>query len=246
MIIDVHAHLGWDCVFDENFTEEEQMIKHDRHGISKTILQPGTCHDIETVRKQHDEIAAVARKYPGQFFGMANPNPHLEDAIYENEVRRCVEELHFVSIKMHSFAHAVNPAGKDGRKVFRLASELGVPVMVHTGSGIPFANPSNLISAAEEYPDVKIIMAHCGQMVLSGEVSTVMKHCGNIYADVSWTGGFLVRHWVHDFGANRFMFGSDHADNACTELSKIKSCGIGEEEQEWILHKTAEAVFKLD
>jgi predicted TIM-barrel fold metal-dependent hydrolase len=245
MIIDAHAHLGWDCVFDEDFSKEEQITKHNNLSISKTILQPATCHDIETVRKQHDDIAAFANEYPGQFFGMANPNPHLSDDIYEAELLRCIKELHFVGIKLHSFAHAVNPCSKDGKKVFKLASRLGVPVMIHTGSGIPFANPCNLIPIAEEFPEVKIIMAHCGQMVLAGEVPTVMKQCSNIYADVSWTGGFLVKHWVESFGAHRFMFGSDHADNACTELVKIKSSGIHEDELEWLLHKTAESVFLI-
>jgi hypothetical protein len=28
MIIDVHDHLGKDCVFDEDFTLEEQLNKH--------------------------------------------------------------------------------------------------------------------------------------------------------------------------------------------------------------------------
>lgn len=245
MIIDVHAHLGWDYVFDEDFTREELLAKHKEFKVTTTILQPGSCHDIDTVREQHDNIAQIIREFPGQFFGMANPNPHLKDNIYEAEVCRCIEDLGFVGIKLHAFAHAVNPCGRDGQKVFALADKLKVPVMVHTGPGIPFANPSNLITVAQEFPQVKIIMAHCGMMVMSGEAALAMKSCSNIYADITWTGGFLIRHWVEDFGAHRFMFGTDHADNTGTELAKVRTCGLTEEQQQWILYKTAKNIYDL-
>ena len=245
MIIDVHAHIGWDCVFDENFTREEQLLKHKQFNVSKSIIQPGTCHDIETVREQHDTIATLAKKFPGEFYGMANPNPHLEASVYEEEVFRCVQKLGFVGIKMHTTAHAMNPLGKDGQKVFAVAQKLNIPVMVHTGAGIPFANPSNLIEAAERFPEVKIVMAHCGMMIMAGEAFLALKKCPNLFADITWTGGFLIRHWVEALGANRFMFGTDHADNTGTELSKVRTCGLTDEQQEWILHKTAESVFPL-
>src|SRR4051794_33950036 len=93
MIIDVHSHLGEDCVFDEIFTREELEEKHREHGIAVSIVQPATCHDLDSVRRQHDEIARLAAEFPGRYFGMANPNPHLPAALYEAELRRCVEEL---------------------------------------------------------------------------------------------------------------------------------------------------------
>jgi len=245
MIIDVHAHMGWDYVFDEDFTVEELHGKHKDHGITTTIVQPGSCHEIETVMEQHNAIAELAKQHPGEFYGMANPNPHLRDAVYEREVRRCVEELGFVGIKIHTTAHGVNPGGRNGKKVFELARKLNVPVMIHTGAGIPFANPSNLIPVAEQFPEVNIVIAHCGMMVLAGETITAMEWCSNLYADVTWTAGFLVRRWVQEIGANRFMFGSDHADNAGTELAKIRTSGLSPEEEEWLMYRTAQSVYKI-
>lgn len=245
MIIDVHAHLGLDCVFDEDFTLEEQLEKHAAYGIASTILQPASCHDLPTVRAQHDRIAAAAAAYPGRFYGMANPNPHLPDAVYEAEVRRCVEELGFVGIKIHTFAHAVHPAGRDGRQVFSLARKLGVPVMVHTGAGIPFANPTNLIGVARDYPDVHIVMAHCGMMIMAGETSIAMREAPNLYADITWTAGFNLRHWCEEFGAERFLFGTDHADNAGTEIAKVRTCGLSAGDQESIFGRSAERLYRL-
>lgn len=243
MIIDVHAHLGIDCVFDETFTRQELEEKHLDHGIDISIVQPASCHDLESVRSQHDEIARLAAEFPGRYYGMANPNPHLPSAIYEAEVRRCVEELGFVGLKIHTFAHAVNPAGRDGRKVFELARKLDIPVMIHTGAGIPFANPTNLIPIANDYPDVKIVLAHCGMMIMAGEMPIVLKNRPNVYADITWTGGFMVRRWSETFGADRFLYGSDHADNAGSELAKVRTSGIPQEHQDWILAKSALSVY---
>jgi predicted TIM-barrel fold metal-dependent hydrolase len=246
LIIDVHAHLGYDRVFDEEFTEQEQWDKINLFGIDKTILQPAQVHTLEEVVAQHNVIYELCKKHPGTFYGMANPNPHLPDRDYEQEVRRCIEEMGFVGIKIHTFAHGVNPAGRDGMRVFQLARALNVPVMVHTGAGIPFANPSNLIPVAQRYPDVKIIIAHCGMMVMAGETYLVMKDYENVYADITWTGGFLLRHWIHELGAHRFMFGTDHADNCGTELAKIKTSGLTLEEQEWVFSKAALKVYQLN
>ena len=245
MIIDVHAHLGKDRVFDEDFPESEQWEKINQFNVDHTILQPALVHTLEEVQEQHNEIAALCKKHPALFSGMANPNPHLKDEVYEKEVRRCIEDLGFVGLKVHTFAHGVNPAGKDGLKVFEWGRKLNVPVMVHTGSGIPFSNPSNLIPVAEQFPDVPIIIAHCGMMVLAGETFMAMKSHENLYADITWTGGFMIREWAHQLGAHRFMFGSDHADNCGTEYHKLKTIGLTKEEQDWIFYQSALSVYNL-
>ncbi len=244
-MIDAHAHLGWDCVFDEDFTKEALLHKHESLQVNTTIVQPGTCFDLESVQMQHDAIAALAKAYPGQFYGMANPSPHLPEEVYMAEVRRCVKALGFVGIKLHPAAHAAPPGGKDSRKAFEAARELQVPLMIHTGAGIPFANPANILPLAEEFSDVSVVMAHSGMMITTGEVFIVMDHCANTYADVSWIGGFQVERLVKRFGAHRLLLASDHAENCSTEIEKIRSSRISEEDKSWILGKSAEKLYKL-
>ena len=245
MIIDVHAHLGCDRVFDEEFDEKAQWDKINEFQVDFTILQPALVHTLEEVREQHDAIAALAARHPDKFAGMANPNPHLPPIEYEREIRRCIEELGFVGIKIHTSAHAVNPAGRDGLRVVELARELKVPVMYHTGAGIPFANPANLMPVAERFPDVPLVIAHCGMMILAGETHTAMQRYDNLYADITWTGGFMLREWIRELGAHRFMFGTDHADNCGTELAKVRTIGLTPEEQTWVLGKAALQVYRL-
>jgi hypothetical protein len=245
MIVDAHAHLGFDEIFDEDFTEAALLESHSRNSIDVTLVQPGTVHDLAAVQMQHDIIADLIRRYPGRFRGIANPNPHLPGNAYECEVTRCVEELRFVGIKMHPLAHAVNPLGRHGRRVFDLARALQVPVMVHTGAGIPWAAPSLLDPIAGGYPDLKIVVAHAGGSIFAGEAGLLAAGHSNVFLESSWVAGFQIRAWARGLGAGRVMFGSDHADNAETELTKFRSAGLSEEELDWALGGTAAAVFGL-
>lgn len=245
MIVDAHAHLGFDEVFDEDFTEADLLESQRANGIDVTLVQPAIVHDLAAAQRCHDAVADLARRHPGRFYGLANPNPHLPGDAYAREVRRCVAELGFVGVKLHPLAHAVNPTGRHGRRVFETAAELGTPVMVHTGSGIPWAAPALLEPIAQEHPGLTIVLAHAGAMILAGEAGQLAARHDNVYLEPSWTGGFLVRHWVRTLGARRVMFGSDHADNAATELAKYRSAGLTDEDLAWVLGRSAAAAFGL-
>ena len=244
-IVDAHSHLGYDEVFDVDFPEHELIESQEQNGIDITLVQPPTVHDLAGVQRCHDAVADLARRYPGRFYGIACPNPHLPGDEYETEVRRCVKELGFVGIKLHPFGHATNPSGTHGRRVFEVAEKLGVPVMVHTGAGIPWSAPSLIRPAAEAHPNLKIVVAHAGHMILSGEATQLAEACLNVYLEPSWVGGFAIRNWVRRFGANRVMLGSDHADNTATELAKYRSIGLTEDELSWTLGGTAAAAFGI-
>ena len=243
MIIDAHAHLGLDEVFDEDFTEADLLESQARNGIDLTLVQPAITHELGTVRRYHDAIADLAARHPGRFRGIANPNPHLGGGAWEAEVRRCLTELGFVGVKLHPAAHAVNPAGRAGRRVFALCAALQVPVIVHTGTGLPWSAPSLLAPAAKANPGLPIVVAHAGMMVLAGEAARLASDFPNVYLEVSWTGGFAVRRWARKHGARRLLFGSDYPDNAATELAKVRTAGLTDEEIEWILGGTAASVF---
>jgi predicted TIM-barrel fold metal-dependent hydrolase len=245
MIIDAHAHLGDDQVFDEAFTEQALLESQRLNGIALTLVQPATAHDLDTARRYHDAIAHLAMRYPGKFIGIANPNPHLPDDSYEQEIRRCVGEMGFCGIKLHPFAHAVNPVGRHGRRLFTLAAELEVPVIVHTGPQLPWSAPSLLDPIAELYPHLPIILAHGGGMAFAEEATQLASRHANIFLEGSWTGGFVIREWVRRLGASRVLFGSDHADNAANELHKYRNIGLAEEDLTWILGRTAATLFHL-
>jgi len=245
MIIDTHTHLGYDYVYEEDFSLKDLLTNMEKNKVDISIVQPGTVLDLRTVISQHNAIADLSKDMHGKIFGMANPNPHLQRTIYHKELNRCVNDLGFVGVKLNPPAHAANPNQSIGRKVFETAMDLGVPVMVHTGSGIPWSLPSALIPVARDFPDLKIILAHSGGSMFASEAALTAQLCPNIYLEASWMPGFIVYRFCKTLGADRIMFGSDHGDNVATEVTKFRNMGLTDEELEWCLGKTAAKVFKI-
>ena len=165
MIIDAHVHLGEDVVFDEVNTEEELIRYYDEFQIDGGIIQPFIPRPyIRDHQEIHNRIAKVCKElWPRKkFFGMASINPHFYPEDYDAEARRCVEELGFKAIKITPIAHACHPSSKDAYHVYEVCRELNVPLMIHTGNGIPFADPTSVYRGAKDHPDVTVILAHAG------------------------------------------------------------------------------------
>lgn len=245
MIIDAHTHLGYDYVFEEKFTLEKLLSNMEKNQVDTSIVQPGTTFDLKTVIKQHNFIADLSKKKAGKIFGMANPNPYLSTAKYRKELERCVNTLGFIGVKLHPLAHAVNPILSAGRRVFEAALDLKIPVMVHTGIGVPWALPSAVIPIALEFPSLKIILAHSGSSVFSNEASLAANLCPNIFLETSWMPSTTIQGFCKTLEAKRVMFGSDQSENITAELAKYRSIGLTKEELEWCLGKTAKTVFNL-
>jgi len=244
MIIDTHGHYGYDYTFHCEFTLESHLTKHETHGCDVTILQPGETHRLEDARKEHDDIALACREHPGTFYGMANPAPHLQGTQYEDEIKRCVEELGFVGIKLNTVAGATAPGSKDGMKVFAQAALHGIPVMVHTGDG-PLSHPCSLVPVARKFDTVKIIMAHAGGKSLGCEVPLVMETCANLYVETSGGSPQAVRQACRREQGRRAMFGCDHAGRYRQEYAKIAELKLNDEVRERVLGGTATEVFGL-
>jgi uncharacterized protein len=242
-VIDTHAHLGECCVFGLLSTEEELIRRMDENGVDATIVQPYP--GSKESRKTHDQIAELCAKYPGRFFGLASLSPHGDHDAYRREVERCVNELGFVGVKLHTIGHGVSPLSEDGDLVFATAHELGIPAMVHTGPGVPFALPSLCIPAAQKYPGLNIILAHAGFAVFSAEAQVAASVCGNLYLETSWCIGEDIRWMINTIGADRIMMGADLPSNVPVEIAKYRALDLDSKTYDQVMGGTAISVFKL-
>lgn len=246
LILDAHAHLGHDVVFDEESTEEELLLAHERHGVSGAVVQPFVPRPyLEDARAIHDRIAALCARFPGRFFGMASINPHFRPEDYFGEAKRCVRELGFVGIKLTPIAHAAHPASEDGRRVFEAAAALGVPIMVHTGAGIPFADPSALEGVAADFPKAPILLAHAGTDLFFTQALSLARRFDHVYLEPSWLNILNLRKALNTIGASKLMFSSDHAVNIPVELAKYTTLLPPGEALNRALAGTAVEVFGL-
>jgi uncharacterized protein len=242
-VVDAHAHLGECCVFGLTSTAEALIRRMDESGIDATIVQPYP--GANEAAKVHDRIATLGEKHPNRFFGIASVSPHGNRDAYRREVERCIKELKFVGVKLHTIGHGVSPLSEDGDFVFATGHELGVPVMVHTGPGIPFALPSLCIPAARKYPGLKIILAHAGFAVFSAEAQVAASVCGNLYLETSWCIGEDIGWMISTIGAERVMLGADLPSNVPVEVAKYKALDLEPAVYNQVMGGTAISVFKL-
>ena len=241
--IDAHSHLGTCRVFDSDQSPSALVEAMDRHGIRASVVQPFP--GAPDARAVHDMIAALGQDQPGRIFGMASLSPHREPAEYKAEIRRCVEDLGFVGVKAHALGHAINPRSRDARLVFETAAELGIPVMVHTGHGVPFAEPAMWIPLAQDFPNTTVILAHAGAPGYTGVAVIAAQMAPNVMLETSWVSPHDLARAIRTLGAERVMFGSDLVFNPGHELAKYEAAGLSASDLELCLAGNATRIFGL-
>lgn len=248
MIIDAHVHLGEDVVFDEINMEEEIAEYYDKFQVDGGIIQPFIPRPyISEHVKIHNRIAAFCEKMAPKkkFFGMASINPHFFPEDYDGEAARCVRELGFVAIKITPIAHACHPSSKDAYHVYEVCRELKVPLMIHTGNGIPFADPTSVYWGAKDHPDVPVILAHAGSESFNQQARLLAMKLDNVFLEPSWCGTNAVKHMIADVGCSKIMFSSDNLDQIPVELAKYRQIIKNEDDMENVMWRNANRIFRL-
>lgn len=243
MIIDTHAHVGQCHVFDADQSGADLLKAMDSHGIDAAVVQPFP--GSPDVRANHDAIAELGRENPGRIIGLASVNPHLPEREYFDEVRRCVTELGFVGVKVHTIGHAVAPGSVAARLVFSTAADAGVAVMIHTGPGVPFAEPAAWIPLAREFSEVPVVLAHAGASLFILPAIAAAEVCDNVVLETSWCNPQEIRRAVATLGEEKVMFGSDMLFNIEPELTKYRAVGFVPEQTPQLFEGTARRVFGI-
>ncbi|MFP3041587.1 amidohydrolase family protein [Treponema primitia] len=246
MIIDAHAHLGIDLVFEEVRTEAEIMTMMDANKVDATILQGMYGHIyLDEIKENHDRIAALAKDNLRRIFGMITMTPYLHEADFYNEAKRCVQELGFVGMKLHPMAFGCSPLNARAEMMWRICGELNIPMMVHTGGGAPLSLPSLVIRRCKQFPDVPCAIAHSGTLIYADEAFLAAHECPNVYLETSWTAPHHIIHAIKTFGAARILFAADEIANVATEIAKYASLPISGADREQCLWRTANTLFRL-
>jgi hypothetical protein len=240
-IYDTHTHIGVARHSGRTCSAEELLRAMDRHGVDRSMLIPFPV--VEDYRAAHDEIARAVRAHPDRFAGAACLYPFLPEAEFRAEVRRCAEELGFRALKLQPQYQALNPISSRSDFLFAAAREHRLPVIVHTGSGVPFALPALYIAPARRFPDLPIILGHAGGSVYYLETIVAAQTCPNLYIEVS----SLMSHHVLEILAHvpsaRLLAGSDLPDSIDAEFTKILSLPVAAEAKRDLLWNTARRLF---
>jgi len=242
-IIDSHCHLGVSKLSGHNITENDLLKSMDAHGVDLSLVMPHAVTDDPVAA--HDAVANICQRQPEHFQGIVNLSPLWDEADYRREATRCVRELGFVALKLNPMQHLTSPLMANANKVFDVAADLGVPVIVHTGLGAPWALPSLSIPQARRHPDLPIILAHAGFAIYTAEAYVAALECDNIYLEPSWCTIFELKWLIQELGVDRILFGSDLPENLPVELVKYKSLNLSPEDLAACLGGTATRLFQI-
>ena len=153
-ILDAHTHLGDD--------EDGQSLRPDALLAHLDVLSPDAractfpLHDPDrnpAYRRPNDRVLEWAST-SDRIIPYCRLDP-ADDPIPEAE--RCLA-LGARGIKLHPRAQAFAFTGPEMDQIFDVASEAGVPILVHAGRGMPPMDP--LADVALRHPEVPLVLAH--------------------------------------------------------------------------------------
>jgi uncharacterized protein len=241
-VFDTHTHIGHGLHHGRRYSAEQLLAAMDQHGVDRSVVIPFPV--VADHRVSHDEIARAVKAHPERLVGTACIYPYIGAANYRDEVKRCVEELGFRALKLQPQFQPLDPLLPVGDFLYEAALEFNLPVIIHTGTGAPYALPSLYTLIAQRFPELKIILAHCGGGGLFfAEAIVAARACPNIWLELSTLMPHHILQVLQHISSDRLMIGSDLPENLTTEMFKIYSLAVADEIKQNILWNTACNVF---
>lgn len=240
-IFDAHTHIGAARHSGRRYSADELLADMDRLGIDRSLVIPFPV--VEDYRAAHDEIGDAVRAYPDRLTGAACLYPFIPEAEFRDEVKRCAEELGFRALKLQPQYQPLNPLSPRSDFLFETALRHRLPVVCHTGTGAPFALPSLFIVPARKFPDLPLVLAHCGGGIYFQEAVVAALVCPNIHLELSSLMPHHIREVLAHVPTSRLMIGSDVPESAETEIGKILSLDLTPAGKRDILWNAASRLF---
>ncbi|MDR3497149.1 MAG: amidohydrolase family protein [Ancalomicrobiaceae bacterium] len=198
--IDAHNHMG--IRHGARQTGAELVAKIDAVGVDKAVMFPFVEGNFT-----NDPIKEAFDQFPDRLIPFCAVNPWQPDAAAE--VRRCVVDWGFKGLKLHPALngfHLSDPGLCD--PLFRVAEELGIPIIVHGASDLYNAPPEFALMAAR-FPKVNLLMAHMGFFWSVDQAIGFSAEYPNLYLEVSRAPIFEIRTAVERLGPEKVIWGTD-------------------------------------
>ena len=181
MIIDAHAHC--DVRFGWVHTPDVILRIMGEGGIDKACIT-GLADIPGDDRDAYPRFLAALRAHPEQLVaGYLRINPWYGQEARELFIR-AVKEDGIRGMKLHPTTIILPPHAPAVIEFVRLAGELQVPVLFHSGDE-PNAMPLQIGKCAKACPDTNIIMGHTGGVFFWEDALRVAERHPNVYLDPS-------------------------------------------------------------
>ena len=243
--------------------------------IDKTVILPLDL-GIElgeasvSVERINEIYAEISSRYPDRLVSFVGVDPRRKNAV--EILERGVRQWGMKGLKLDP-ASGFYPNDEICYPLYKKASELGIPVLFHTGATIPpfrnkYTQPIYLDDVSLDFPDMTIIAAHMG-FGWWQELASMMAKRTNLITDICGWQQNAIRHFptfaktlremMYLVGADNMLFATDGPSfrlynlpnkewvRVIRNLSKDPPEGIefNESEIELLLGKSAQRHLKL-
>lgn len=284
MLIDFHLHVSrseherpWVLEFMESQYEGDLVELIDRvltptairpflqeNGVDWAVALAEDC-PVTTGVTPHDFVAdlcAKANALPdpptgprGRLLPFAAINPFIVNDL-GLELERLVKEFGFRGFKVYPVYqhHYVNDIRM--YPLYAKAQELGVPMLVHTGSSvfkgarIKYGDPLHLDDVAIDFPRLNILMAHSGRPFWYQQAFWMARRHTNVYMEISGLPGKKLLEYFPELErlADKVVYGSDWPGNPYPRrnVEAILALPLKDETKEKILWRNAARVLGVE
>lgn len=211
----------------------------------------------------HDYVADILKRYPGQFLGFAGYNPHKGTRSLKT-VRKALQDQGYKAVVISPYNHGVYADDRKYYPLYALCEEMDIPVWIHTSvnylsnTSIYYGHPSHLELPLIDFPGLKIIAGH-GGWPWGNELVTMLIKYRNLYADISATrpryisapntGWDMFFSYMHNLIQDKVLFSSDWlsiGEPIEAILKEIENWQLKDKVKEKFFWRNANRVFHLD
>jgi len=176
------------------FTEyvADDIIKlMDESGIDRAVI---VAFDMTTqygvVMVTNEDVSGLGSRYPNRFIPFASVDPSTGRAAVE-ELEHAIVDLGCKGLKLCPPVQKFDISDSKLNQLWDLALDMDIVVWTHTahqmghfGSDARLGHPMLVEPVAHRYPDLKIVLGHCGFPWVWEAWSLVTRH-PNVYVDIS-------------------------------------------------------------
>jgi predicted TIM-barrel fold metal-dependent hydrolase len=279
VIIDFHSHIftdemrasrasyqerdAWFATLYDNprhklASAEDVVASMDAAGVGRTVVFGFAWRDAGLCREHNDYIIDAVRRFPDRLVGLACVQPL--DARDAQELERCIA----------AGLRGLGELGPDGqrfdiedKRILAATAEVlqkhDLPLLTHAsepmghlyaGKGQTF--PWKLAKLAQNFPDLKIVLAHWGGGLPFFELMPEIREaCRNVYYDTA-ASTYLYTFDIFPVaarlvGADRILWGTDYPLLSQAKfLARVRESGLSDEELSAILGGNAARLLHID
>lgn len=233
MIVDVHTHI-WQNPAQFGSQIGERLGKWLRLSSSPTEVTPVTHRaamsqvPISFVLGYksllldafipHEFISSCVNQFPNRVLGFAGMDPLDKHPLKELDK---IKQFGLHGIVISPADSNFHPQHTRAMGMYEKCEAMKLPIIVHQGttmmkdSNLEFARPHHFDDVARAFPNLKIIISHCGFPFTDELLAMIGKH-DNVYTDIAWV---ATRSWqlyhilmqAHQLDVmKKFFFGSDY------------------------------------